>query len=187
MSKMVSYLVNGCRVLLPLFIFSFHVANAYAEIYKCRNDKGGTEFSDKPCRVGSVTVSISENLYPSTQSSFQPQTNSPNAYQSTLDHMVDEAIGTGDLRRAKELALTSDHWEKIRLAETPTQKSDAELKIQQANSDECSQAKRSYQLEAGAIRQNESLINSKKRLMYSACGMAEPNSVNIRNSVKVYR
>lgn len=177
--------VSNMRVALVFFLIQASLV--YGETYQCRSSGGRVEFLDRPCPVGSVTERVSETVFPASQSGMPVQTNSQNAYQRTLDRMVDEAIGIGDLRRAKELALTPGHWSKIREAETPKQKTSAEIQAAQASSEECKQAKRSYELEAGAIKQEKESIDAKKRFMYSACGMSEPNSINLNNTVNVGR
>lgn len=161
----------------------------YGETYKCRSSDGRVEYLDRPCQTGSVTVSTSESraaLLP-IQSGVTYQTNSQNTYQESLDAMFNEAIGAGDLRRAKELALTPKHWAQIRVAETPRAKTSAEIQSEMASSSECQQAKRSYEIEAGAYNPKKEFLNAKKRVMYSACGMREPDSIDINNTVNVYR
>lgn len=138
-------------------------------------------FTDKPCPVNSVTESVSETVFPASQAVEADQSKGKDAHIKNLDRLVDEAIGTGDLRLAKELALTSEHWAKIQMAETPKEKSRAQIHSEQADSEKCKMALRAYELQAGDTKQEPELIDAKKRSMYLACGMPEPNSVNVYN------
>lgn len=173
------------------FVLVFFLTQAnlvYGETYKCRSSDGRIMYSGTLCPTGSVTVSATETALTS-QSVVPIQTNSPNVHMINLDMMVDEAIGTGDLMRARELALTPEHWAKIRVAETPKQKTSTEIKAEQAYSEDCRDAKSRYKMSvmAGGFPQNKELIDANKLLMYSACGMSEPNSTSINTTVNVVR
>lgn len=175
------YHITISQMMFALVFLFIQTNLVYGETYKCRGSNGRIEYRDHPCSANSATESVSKPVFTTTGVPVQPnqsevavQTNSSNANMRDLDVMVDEAIGTGNLRRAKELALTSEHWAKIRAAQTPKQKSDAEIKVEQASSEECKQAKRAYDLEAGAIKPNSAQIDAKESLMHIACGAREP-------------
>jgi hypothetical protein len=160
---------------------------AYGETYKCRSSAGHIQYSDSPCPSGNTIESVSEARITTNQRVVPVQESNQGTYAKALDGMVDEAIGSGDLRRAKELAITPAHWSKIRMAETPRPKTSAEIQAEMANSEKCEHAKRSYEIEANSHKQVQESIDAKKRVMYSACGMREPDSTNINNTVNVYR
>jgi hypothetical protein len=50
-----------------------------------------------------------------------------------------------------------------------------------ANSSVCKQATRSYENEAGSIRDDKELIATKRSAMFIACGQQEPVTVTIKN------
>lgn len=49
------------------------------------------------------------------------------------------------------------------------------------DSEECRQARRSYDIEAGSMTQTKSTVEAKRSAMYGACGMREPDRVEITN------
>ena len=165
-----------CSILICTF-------SAYGQAYnKCRDSLRNVSFTDRPCPADSRIEMTVEPAYPPSSVTAPSGAGNSNSSQRYLDMKVDEAIGTGDLRRAKELALTPEHWEKIRAAETPTKKSknEAEIQAEMADSEKCKMAKRDYELAAWkADSFSGGFVASKKRIMYSACGMKEPTSVNI--------
>lgn len=170
-----------------LVVFLMQAGLVYGETYKCRHASGRVEFTDKPCPEKSTTENVSATAFPADQPSVAGPANSRNVHLKTLDSLVSEAIGRGDLRSARELATTPEHWSKIHEAEAPRQKTSAEIQAEIANSEECKRAKRNYELEAGLVKQEKESIDAKKRFMYSACGMQEPNSVNVNNTVNVVK
>lgn len=169
-----------CGVFCSILICTF---SAYGQTYnKCRDSRGNVSFTDRPCPAGSWNEMTVESVYPPDSVAAPSGAENSNSSQRYLDMKVNEAIGTGDLRRAKELALTPEHWEKIRAAEKPTKesKSEAEIQAEMADSEKCKMAKRDYELAAWkADSFSGNFVAAKKRIMYSACGMKEPTSVNI--------
>lgn len=53
------------------------------------------------------------------------------------------------------------------------------------DSEECRQARRSYDIEAGSMTRNKSTVEAKRSAMYGACGMREPDRVEINNRYEV--
>lgn len=180
-------MINMIRLVLLSSLFQ--VSLVYGETYKCRSfPNSRVEYTSQPCPNGSITESVSTTVFLTNQPSVDKKENSSNPHQKTLDRLVDEAITRGNLRQAKELAVTSEQWEKIRKAETPKDKTSAEIQAEIASSENCKLAKRSYEVEAFTPRfQNQESIDAKKRIMYSACVMREPDSINLNNTVNVYR
>lgn len=84
---------------------------AHADVYKCENAKGMTEFSDVPCQDG-----VKTNI----QSSPAPQASgvSGNANERALGIYVREAIAQGDFQRASKLAVTKEQFDWIREAQS---------------------------------------------------------------------
>lgn len=163
-----------------MFVVSFFV---YGQTYnKCHDAQGNTSFTDRPCPAGSYNEMTIEAAFP--PSGNQSHSSEASSSQRSLDMKVSEAIGSGDLRRAKELALTPEHWEKIRVAERGVPKTEADAQAEMRDSIECKQATRSYDVEARfADDFSKKLVDAKKHSMYLACGIKEPTSININNTV----
>lgn len=111
---------------------------------------------------------------------------SPNA--RLLDAKVAEAIGSGDLRGARALAVTPEHWRMIAEAEQQlrrpvTGKTDADLRAEAKNSRECESAQWSYDLAASANSSKRATVEAARSKMYSACGMNEPNNEDNRTVI----
>ena len=169
--------------------------------YKCRAPGGGaTSYSDTPCRRGESEVRViaapADSGPPATASappSGQPSTQERQA--RLLDAKVAEAIGSGDLSRAKGLALTAEYWQMIAAAERGaapvTGRTSADLRADARNSRECKEAQWSYDVDSSSNRKDAAVIGASRRRMYSACGMDEPQQVNnriyIQNAPPVYR
>jgi len=170
--------------------------------YKCQAAGGGaTSYSDTPCRRGESEVRViaapAESSTPATASAphgGQPSTQERQA--RLLDAKVAEAIGSGDLSRAKGLALTAEHWQMIAAAERGgpapvTGRTSADLRADARNSRECKDAQWSYDVDSSSNRKDAAVIGAARRRMYSACGMDEPQQVNnriyIQSTPPVYR
>jgi hypothetical protein len=146
--------------------------------YKCKTPSGGTMFSDTPCPGGSRQEQAVYSAPPAQQ--YQaPQNNNARM----LDAKVLEALGSGDIGRAKGLAVTPEHWQMISDAEQRgrqapvTGRTDADLRASAGSSQECKAAQRSYDIEAGSLRHTKATVDAAKRGMYSACGMTEPTVI----------
>ncbi|MDD2742699.1 MAG: hypothetical protein PHV02_10515 [Rhodocyclaceae bacterium] len=107
-----------------------------------------------------------------------------------LTSKVAGALASNDLSRARELALTQEHWKMISDAErrinTPvTGRTKADVRVEASQSRECRDAKMSYENESSSIKKDYALIDSAKRMMYAACGIDAPNEVTVRNTTIV--
>jgi len=166
--------------------------DAFAQTtFRCKTPSGGTVFSDAPCSGGARQESvITGGAAESANRAAETTGSARNNNSSLLDAKVAEAIGSGDITRAKSLALTPLHWQMIADAEqrgrtTVTGRTPADLRAEAKNSSECKDAERSYDVEASSIRQNGAQIGAAKRHMYSACGMDEPTNINIDNRTTI--
>jgi hypothetical protein len=158
--------------------------------YKCKTGSGSTIFSDAPCPTGTrqeqaVSVTNQARQYAEPDPYSAPPRNSD---ARMLDAKVAEALGTGNLPRAKSLALTTEHWKMISDHEQQqgrpiTGRTDADLRAESRNSKECKDAQWSYDVEASSIRKDAAQIGAAKRRMHSACGMNEPNVVDNRTLI----
>lgn len=167
-------------------VISVSTGSAFAQtVYKCKTPSGGTVFSDAPCSSGAqqekaVTYTAPTNTYQAAPNEV------PIRESRTLDAKVAEAIGSGDLSKAKTLALTPLHWQMISEAEQRAQmpvtgRTSADVRAEARTSQECKAAERHYEIEAGSISKNYAQIDAAKHRMYSECGMNEPTNININN------
>lgn len=104
----------------------FFATIACGQAYKCRNANGQFIYTDSPCTLGSKTEKIISFAVVSPVVVSTPEDASSSAPKSLsthqrnlryLDVKIDEAISGRDFRQAKQLALTPEHWRKIKEAE----------------------------------------------------------------------
>lgn len=111
------------KISLGLVFFGvFYATIACGNTFQCRDSDNKILISNIPCPVGTTTEKI-RNYKPVSPVSPQAQSGvAPNPASVTqsdlqyLDMKINEAIKY-DLRVAKQLALTPEHWRKIRAAE----------------------------------------------------------------------
>lgn len=125
------------KISLGLVFFGVLYATiACGDTFRCRDSDNKILISNISCPVGTTTEKI-QNYKPASPVSPQAQSGvAPNLSSviqrdlQYLDKKIDEAI-TYDLRVAKQLALTPEHWRKIRAAEenlnNPAVKTSVEL------------------------------------------------------------
>lgn len=124
------------NTLILVFFGVFSSTIAFGDTFQCRDSDNKISISNIPCPVGTTTEKIRHYkpvspVSPQTQSGAA--SNSSRVIQSDLQYLdkkIDEAIKY-DLRVAKQLALTPEHWRKIRAAEEilnkPVEKTSVEL------------------------------------------------------------
>lgn len=166
--------------------------NASAQTtFRCKTPSGGTVFSDAPCSGGARQEGVIAGGSAEHANRPADATGSArNGNSGLLDAKVAEAIGSGDITRAKSLALTPLHWQMIADAEqrgrtTVTGRTSADLRAEARTSSECKDAERSYDVEASSIRHDGAQVGAAKRRMYSACGMDEPTNINVDNRTTI--
>lgn len=130
-------------------------ANA-ADAYKCKLQNGSTVFQDSPCLSAGATISSARDV--------QPQ-RTPEELQEIRN------------RYARQLQAPR--------IEAPAAPVAARPQADASQSSECRDAKMSYENEASSIKNNHALIDSAKRMMYAACGIAAPAEVTVRNTTIV--
>ncbi len=145
--------------LLSLMIAAAPLAAIGQTYYKCKTPSGGTVFSDAPCSAGTRQESAVSGPPSYPQPQYGVQTPAQNSDARMLDAKVAEALGTGNLPRAKSLALTTEHWRMIaeyeqQLGRPVTGRTDADLRAESRNSKECKDAQWSYDVEASSIRKD---------------------------------
>lgn len=83
-----------------------------------------------------------------------------------LDAAVSAAIARGDFRHAREMAVTAEHWQWISEAQSNSGGSGKS----RASSQECKEARRSYEVAAGMYKRSRSEIAAKRESVRVACG-----------------
>lgn len=170
---------------------------ADAQVYKCRNAASGKiEFSGTPCDTNSTggEVRVQPNVMDSSGSraaastgaaglaqdpagSAQPAAGSKSRSKACTDAVRAYEIEAGSSRKdaqAISAARTSMTVACGQNAELPDAAPD------QGSSRECTQARRSYEIESGSIRKDPDAIAAKRSAMFVACGQAEPRPEPVR-------
>lgn len=178
-------------VLLPLLLATLLAAPpALAQAYKCRTPGGGTTISSTPCTNGEKTERAVSEAVASPAASSDAQRD-----QAALDAKVAAALANGDYERARTLAVTAHHWQMIAEAErsrpqaTRSSASSTDWRAEARNSQECRDAQRNYDVDAGAIGANPTKVEASKQHMYAACGIDPPASttINVNSGVGTTR
>jgi hypothetical protein len=135
---------------------------AEAQIYKCMDPTTKRiNFTDRPCAEGEKAEQI--EVLPNT-------VDTSGSREQVLLHEM--ATLQARLRQAEQAAATPP-------------RSGAELQAERVDSHACAQARRAYELEAGAFKNNPDAIDAKRAAMYGLCGLREPDRVDIRQEVVV--
>lgn len=157
-----------------LFLFSLAASMPVsAEVYKCEGQNQQVIYSDSPCDNGHGEI-ITDIMvaYPDSQE------DSRSRVMRQLDDAVKSALVANDLVRAKALSTTAEHRTWITEAEkeiaNKPQKTETALKAEMASSTACQKAKSSLEAEANASFSNPEVLEARKSLMYTACGVIEP-------------
>ncbi|GAB3542865.1 hypothetical protein GCM10027343_15570 [Noviherbaspirillum agri] len=166
-----------------ILIFAVLIASAGqagAQVYKCKDEKGSTIYSDNPC-----TSNGNQTRTDIPTSSTLPPVSTESPLSRQLDNAVRRAISNGDLNHAESLAMTAQHWEWIASAKKDRQprpvlgRTEADLSSEKGGSFACQQAKRDYEFEAGSYKQVQNSIDAKRSIMHAACGIKEPTQIKI--------
>jgi len=149
-------------------------------VYKCKSPSGAIVLSDVACAAGTRQESVTHGEAPAGRTGQQPTAHEMNA--RLLDNKVAAAIGSGDLSRAREIALTPEHWQWINEAEQgrrsqqPAGRTQADVQADMQGSSACKEAKWSYEVESSSIAKNAAKIDASRRQVNAACGLREPDT-----------
>lgn len=138
----------------------FLSAPAWAQVFKCVEERSGkVVFSDVPC------------------------------HGKTSGRAVDATPNTIDASGSREQALrreVQELRERMGNYESASKagRSPSDQQSPRIDSRACEQARRSYDIEAGAFKQNKAAIEAKRSAMYGACGMREPTRIEINNEYR---
>lgn len=145
---------------------------AWGQVYKCKDTSGKLVYSDRPCDVKAETIKRLDGPAHQTNRTerYSIDSDSNVSDSQKLDAAIQRAIVSRDFRHAKELALTPKHWEWIKEAEKGPAKTEANLRWEQLNSQECKQAQRSFDIQASSVKRDLAEIERKRQRELSACG-----------------
>lgn len=136
---------------------------AHAQVYKCKeNGSGKITYSDVPCHGGNTgrDVDVRDNTLDTSGSREQA------------------------LRReVRELQERMDTYES-RAGSSQYGRTQADLQAERADSVACERARRSLEIEAGSMTRNKATVASREAAMRSACGLREPDRVEIHNDYR---
>ena len=159
---------------------------AQGQFHKCVDAKGKITYQDFPC--GQAPTVGTPEAARSGAASPPPADSASSPVMRQLDAAVKAAIAGRDLPRAKGLAVTAEHWEwiaeaeKTQPAQPATGRTPADLRAEKGASQECRDARRSYELESRSAE----AIEKTKQLMYEACGMEAPAETGVVVGQPVY-
>ncbi|MEN3112584.1 DUF4124 domain-containing protein [Uliginosibacterium paludis] len=183
---------------LAFSALSILCTGAQAQVYKCRNAASGKiEFSGTPCDMNSTggEVRVQPNVMDSSGS--RAVTESAGAAGVTQDPAGSAQAAAGNKSRSKECTDALRAYEieagssrkdaqaisAARTSMTVACGQNADLPnaaADQGSSRECTQARRSYEIESGSIRKDPDAIAAKRSAMFVACGQAEPRPEPVR-------
>ncbi len=152
---------------------------------KAMNDRQAKE-AGKPVpqppsapRVAAPVAREGEQKVRVAQRTSQPTSQSLASYEAQqpasaggreLDLAVRDAIARKDLGHARNLALTPAHWQWIKAAEAGPPKTEANLRWEQLNSQQCKQAQRSHDIAVASILNDYAEIQRKREAERQVCG-----------------
>lgn len=122
---------------------------AHGQVFKCTEANGKVTFSDSPC-AGGKALDIRPNTIDSRESREQVL--------------------------QKELREMRTEMDRMRQAPAPSQqygRTESDLQAELSGTRECADARRSYEMEERSVK--PTAVASKRRAMYAACGMREPD------------
>lgn len=173
---------------LAIIISMISPSALHAQVYKCVDNKNKVTYQSESCNVSS-----SGQLTNKEHNTEINERKSP--YIKQLDALVRSALATGDLTKAKELAVTEQHWQWIeernyRSEQVIAGRTEADLSSEKYNSQECESAKRSYIIETSRLKPTNASIAAKEAIMRQACGLREPTRYiennEYNNNVRIY-
>lgn len=175
-------------------------STAHAQVYKCRNaTTGKIEFSGTACDLNSSggEIRVQPNVMDSSGSraSMEAAGTSGSGNEPATGSAAQTAAGNKsrskectDAVRAYEIEAGSSRKDAqaisaARASMTVACGQNADLPnvaADQGTSRECTQARRSFEIESGSIRKDPDAIAAKRSAMYVACGQAEPRPEPVR-------
>ncbi|MDO9597010.1 MAG: DUF4124 domain-containing protein [Azoarcus sp.] len=155
--KLIAMLPAAAAILIAALVST----SADAQVYKCKEDSTGkVTFSDVPCHGKNAGGSV-------------------NLHENTLDTSGSREQALK--REIRDLQERMDSYEAAGSSRSQYGRTESDLQAERADSHACKQAKWSLDIEAGSMTRNKASVASKEAAMRSACGMREPDRVEIHN------
>jgi len=152
-----------------LFVFAFASNNVLAQkpVYKCKGATGKIEFTDSPCQGANE---VEKKIY--------IQTNSID-FSGSREYQ---------LRKENEQLrgqLVEQQRKPASDGRAP-QRTEPDLQAERIDSVACERAKRDYEVTASSKFNSNTVVESKRSIMYGTCGMREPDktTVNVETNIK---
>lgn len=150
-----------------LFVLGFANSDVIAQqqVFKCKDAKGKVEFTDYPCGASRTGGRIPVEV-------------------NSIDFSAGREF---QLRRENEQLKEQlrDQQRNTTSNGTAPQRTQPDLQAQRIDSLACERAKRDYEVTASSTANSRGIVQSKRSMMYGACGMQEPdqNAINIDTRV----
>ena len=150
-----------------VFGMALFAASAQGQILKCTGPKGEVEFSNQSCQKGwkRQELALKENTV----------NHSGSREQSLL-------IENERLKAQLEKAQAVQPAPPAAAAPVLTE---ADLQAQRLRAPACEDAARRYEIAAGSVAPRPELIAARRSAMFAACGIPEPDSVNLSTQTQV--
>ncbi len=167
-----SFIEAGLARHICMGLALFAMSAAQAQILKCVDAKGNIEFSNQSCQKGWTRqeLAIKENTV-----------NSSGAREQAL--LVENQKLKDQLQKSQREAA-ADQPGTPAGAPGATVLSEADLQAQRQRSSACEDAARRYEIAAGSIAPVPDLIAARRSAMFIACGIREPDNVNITSNAQ---
>lgn len=133
---------------------------AHAEVYRCKeNGSGRIIYADVPCHGGNsgAPIEVQENTLDTSGSREQALRSEVRELRERVEAY--ESGGAGPVRGRTQ----------------------PDLQAERADSVACERARRSLEIEAGSMTRSRASVEAKEAAMRSACGLREPDRVEVHN------
>ena len=158
--------IDGISLALLVFIFWNGNVLAQKPVYKCKGTTGKIQFTDSPCQGANE---IEKKIY---------------IQSNTVDFSGSREY---QLRRENEQLRDQlvEQQRKSASNVSPPQRTEPHLQAERIDSIACERAKRDYEVTASSKFNSNTIVESKRSIMYGTCGMKEPdkNIVNVETNI----
>jgi hypothetical protein len=144
-------------------------ASGQAQILKCVDAKGNVEFSNQSCQKGWTRqeLTLKDNTVNSSGAREQALILENQRLKEQLEKQQAQTAASASAQAA------------------PAPLTEADLAAQRLKSADCDNAARRYEIAAGSIAPAQAVIAARRSAMFAACGIREPDGVNINTNVLV--
>lgn len=148
-------------VTAAILLATFFSTTVDAQVFKCKEDgTGRVTFSDVPCHGKNAGGSVE-------------------LHENTLDTSGSREQALK--REVRDLRERMESYEAAGSSRSQYGRTESDLQAERADTQACKEAKWSLEIEAGSMTRSKTSVASKEAAMRSACGMREPDRVEIHN------